>query len=65
MPGNNIYGEAIRDVLSKEDGSRTQYVLMEKIRPPVLKNYIVQVHKDKIEEEDVVCEFGVFGVVIR
>ena len=63
--GNNIYGEAIRDELSKEDNSRTQYVLMEKIRPPVLKNYIVQVHKREILEEDVVCEFGVFGVVIR
>ncbi|CAB3997751.1 glutathione synthetase-like isoform X1 [Paramuricea clavata] len=62
--GNNIYGEEIRDVLSKEDNSRTQYVLMEKIRPPVLKNYIVQVHKDEILEEDVVCEYGVFGVVI-
>ena len=48
-----------------EDNSRTQYVLMEKIRPPVLKNYIVQVHKHEILEEDVVCEFGVFGVVIR
>jgi glutathione synthase len=63
--GNNIYGEAIREVLSKEDGSRTQYVLMEKIRPPVLKNYIVQFHKNEIVEEDVVSEFGVFGVVIR
>ncbi|CAB4025306.1 glutathione synthetase-like [Paramuricea clavata] len=63
--GNNIYGEEIRDVLSKEDNSRTQYVLMEKIRPPVLKNYIVQVHKDEILEEDVVCEYGVFGIVIR
>ena len=60
-----MYGEAIRDVLSKKDGSRTQYVLMEKIRPPVLKNYIVQVHKNEILEEDVICEFGVFGVVIR
>ena len=62
--GNNVYGEAIREVLSKKDGSRTQYVLMEKIRPPVLKNYIVQVHKNEILEEDVICEFGVFGVVI-
>jgi hypothetical protein len=25
----------------------------------------VQVHKDEILEEDVVCEYGVFGVVIR
>ncbi|XP_028410101.1 glutathione synthetase-like [Dendronephthya gigantea] len=62
--GNNVYGEAIREVLSKNDDSRTQYVLMEKIRPPILKNYIVQVHKDEVLEEDVVCEYGVFGVVI-
>ena len=38
---------------------------MEKIFPPVLKNYVVQVHKKEIEEEDVISEFGVFGVVIR
>lgn len=63
--GNNIYGEKIREVLSKNDGSRTQYVLMEKVRPPVLKNYIIQVHKEELLEEDVLCELGVFGVVIR
>lgn len=64
-PGNNIYGEAIREVLTKDDDSRIQFVLMEKIRPPVLKNYIVQAHKREILEEDVVSEYGVFGVVIR
>ncbi|XP_046842851.1 glutathione synthetase-like [Xenia sp. Carnegie-2017] len=62
--GNNIYGEKILEVLSKNDGSRTQYVLMEKVRPPVLKNYIIQVHKEEFLEEDVLCELGVFGVVI-
>lgn len=62
--GNNIFGEDIRHLLSKNDGSRTQYILMEKIFPPVLKNYVVQVHKKEIEEEDVISEFGVFGVVI-
>ena len=65
LQGNNIFGEDIRHLLSKNDGSRTQYILMEKIFPPVLKNYVVQVHKKEIEEEDVISEFGVFGVVIR
>lgn len=38
---------------------------MEKIRPPALRNYIVQVQKKEVTEEDVISEFGVFGVVIR
>lgn len=65
LKGNNIFGDDIPRLLSKNDGSRTQYILMDKILPPVMKNYIVQVHKKEIEEEDVICEFGVFGVVIR
>lgn len=44
---------------------RSQYILMERVQPPIVKNYIVHVDHDKPSLADTVTELGVFGVFIR
>lgn len=44
---------------------RTAYILMNRIQPPLIRNYIVRPGKQgKLEAEDVICELGIFGVII-
>lgn len=59
--GNNLYGEEMRDALLRmTPGERSAYVLMERIRPVVVKNVLVR--EGAFEETDIVSEFGVYGV---
>ncbi|XP_049763451.1 glutathione synthetase-like isoform X1 [Schistocerca cancellata] len=65
--GNNVYGQKIREVVEKMKSSkeRTAWILMERIAPPVQKNYIVRPGQNNLPEPtDVVSELGIFGVVI-
>ncbi|XP_076061733.1 glutathione synthetase-like isoform X3 [Oratosquilla oratoria] len=63
--GNNIYGEEIRTVLKRVQHSseREAYILMDRIRPPILSNYVVRPH-EPVKLIDVVSELGIFGVII-
>lgn len=63
--GNNIYGEGIRSTLQGVKEQRSQFILMDLIRPPVVQNYIVRAENDEPELENVISELGIFGVVIR
>jgi len=63
--GNNVYGEDIKDYLSKlgDSEERNAYILMDRIAPPVSKNYMVRPGQDP-EMVEVVSELGIFGYVI-
>lgn len=44
---------------------RSQYILMQRIRPPVARNYIVHHQTTTPAPCDTVSELGVFGVFMR
>ena len=44
---------------------RSQYILMDRIFPPAVQNYIVQVNFEKPTLAETVTELGIFGVFIR
>lgn len=65
--GNNIYGEAIRESLlaMKDNKERMAWILMERIHPPITKNYIVRPGGPEFPDiVDVVSELGIYGVVL-
>ena len=43
---------------------RTQYILMDKIEPPLVKNYIVTADQETPVLTDVISELGIFGAFI-
>ncbi|RXG61918.1 Glutathione synthetase [Armadillidium vulgare] len=61
--GNNIYGEEIAEVLNKirDSPEREAFILMDRICPPVQRNYLVRANEDARLEE-VVSELGLFGL---
>jgi len=63
--GNNVYGEEIKEYLEKlgDSDERNAYILMDRIAPPVSKNYMVRPGCQP-EMVDVVSELGIFGYVI-
>jgi len=64
--GNNMYGETMRDFLAKirNTEERKAYILMDRINPPLQKNYMVRPNAPKPVYSDFVSELGIFGVVI-
>lgn len=66
--GNNVYGKDIVDVLSKIQHSkeRSAFILMDRIVPPLQRNYMLRPGRGKATYEpvDVVSELGIYGVVI-
>lgn len=69
--GNNIYNEDIRTWLSSMRNSqeRTAWILMDRICPPLQKNYLIRAVenpslKDDIDLSEVITELGVYGVII-
>ena len=54
--GNNIYGEDIRATLESGAEQRSQFILMDLIRPPVFQNYIVRAEQRDPELADVISE---------
>ncbi|XP_032897692.1 glutathione synthetase-like isoform X1 [Amblyraja radiata] len=64
--GNNIFGEELRQVLGgiKDKASRSAYILMDRIKPQVVKNYLLQ-SGASVKLSECVVELGVFGVYIR
>eukprot|EP00794_Sanderia_malayensis_P010693 gene10693-11830_t len=65
--GNNFYGQELVSVLNaiKDTDERSQYILMERIRPPPYKNYIMHVNFERPQLHDVVNELGIFGYILR
>ena len=65
--GHNIFGEDIVKTLKNTTNvkERSKYILMDKIQPPVTKNYIVRAELPKPVLADVISELGFFGILIR
>ncbi|CAL8121898.1 unnamed protein product [Orchesella dallaii] len=64
--GNNIYGDDIREFLMKikDSDERSAWILMEKITPPLQRNYMIRPTLKEPMFTDVVSELGIFGVII-
>ncbi|XP_054275653.1 glutathione synthetase-like isoform X2 [Macrosteles quadrilineatus] len=64
--GNNVYGSEIKEALLNmaDSEERSAWILMDRIHPPVQVNYIVRPNQSTVELQDIVCELGIFGVVI-
>ncbi|XP_011863847.1 PREDICTED: glutathione synthetase-like [Vollenhovia emeryi] len=69
--GNNIYNENIRSWLNsmKKSQERTGWILMDRIFPPLQKNYLIRASEesplqDNIDLSDVISELGIYGVIV-
>jgi hypothetical protein len=64
--GNNIYGEDVSTYLTKirDTEERSAWILMERINPPLQRNYMVRPNLAEPIYTDFVSELGIFGVVI-
>ena len=67
VSGHNIFGEDIVKTLTgtADVKERSKFILMDKIQPPVAKNYIVRAELSQPVLADVVSEIGFFGILIR
>jgi len=65
---NNLYGTDIKDFLEsvKSEQNRVAWILMDRIYPPVHRNYIVKYGNGNmnLEMKELVSELGIFGVII-
>ncbi|XP_039313287.1 glutathione synthetase isoform X2 [Solenopsis invicta] len=63
---NNLYGTAIKDFLEsvKSEQNRVAWILMDRINPPVHRNYVVKYGNTNLETKELVSELGIFGVII-
>jgi len=64
--GNNMYDDDLVEELKRvsDPVERSQYILMERVRPPTVKNYIIHVDFEKPILADTVTEIGIFGIFI-
>jgi len=64
--GNNVYGEAVRDKLRevKDSPEKDAYILMDRIRPPKVKAYIMRAGGGRPQLGQVIGELGVFGYIL-
>ncbi|XP_066558539.1 glutathione synthetase isoform X1 [Amia ocellicauda] len=64
--GNNIYGEDICQVLEsvKENSERCAYILMDKIRPQPVRNYLLR-SGSPLKLSTCLSELGMFGAYVR
>jgi len=65
MPGNNIFGEAVREELlrMKNLPERASYILMRRVHPLVYRNYVVRAEKPA-ELMQMVSELGIYGSLV-
>ncbi|MEQ2260710.1 hypothetical protein XENORESO_000458 [Xenotaenia resolanae] len=64
--GNNIYGSEITQVLGevKQSTERMAYILMDKISPPPIQNYLLR-RDAPLTVSNCLSELGVFGAYVR
>ena len=64
--GNNVYGQDIKPFLEniKNSEERSAYILMDRISPPIIKNYMVRPGSQEPILADCISELGIFGYVI-
>lgn len=64
---NNKYDTDIRDFLEsvKSKKDRVAWILMDRLYPPVHRNYMVKPgYKVELETREMISELGIFGVII-
>jgi len=64
---NNLYGTDIKNFLQsvRYKKSRVAWILMNRIYPPIHKNYIVKPGQGiDLERKELISELGIFGVII-
>ncbi|XP_014476113.1 PREDICTED: glutathione synthetase-like isoform X2 [Dinoponera quadriceps] len=64
---NNKYGTDIRDFLQsvKSEQARVAWILMDRLYPPVHRNYVVKPGSNaEPETKELISELGIFGVII-
>jgi len=63
--GNNVYGADIKPFLEniRDSEERNAYILMDRIAPPITKNYMVRPFAEPLLA-DCLSELGIFGYVI-
>lgn len=61
--GNNVYGADIVAELKRLGNDRRAYILMERIRPPVVLGYVLRPGQPPLLA-DLVSELGIFGVIL-
>ena len=61
-----MYGEDIKPFLEniRDSDEREAFILMDRIKPPVTKNYMVRPGHEEPMLVDVISELGIFGYVI-
>lgn len=64
--GNNIYGKNVKTTLEniKNSQERSAYILMELIKAPVQKNYIISPDNERPQLQDCLSELGIYGYII-
>lgn len=65
--GNNLYGTDVKEAIlkMKDHKDRIAWILMERIRPPITKGYIIRPNGPNPPAlTEMVSELGIFGVVI-
>jgi len=62
--GNNLYGQEIVKTFNQiSTDERGQYVLMERLRPPIFSNYLITAY-GTVELREAVSELGLFGFLL-
>ncbi|KAL0116727.1 hypothetical protein PUN28_009972 [Cardiocondyla obscurior] len=67
--GNNIYNEDVGTWLKskKKSQERTAWILMDRIYPPLQKNYLIRATEESLKDiglSDVITELGIYGVIV-
>ena len=64
--GNNMYDDEIKKQLElmKNSKDRTAWILMERIYPPLQKNYLIRAGSEDVEIQEFVSELGIYGVLM-
>lgn len=64
--GNNVYGEEIKTRLEAMGNSkeRTAWILMDRIHPPLQKNYLIRAGSETVSLQDFVSELGIYGTIL-
>lgn len=64
--GNNIYGKNVKTKLEsiKNSQERSAFILMELIKAPVQKNYLISPDNKRPQLQDCLSELGIYGYII-
>ena len=65
LPGHNLFDEDIRKTLTEYPDTRSQYIVMDRIRPKAFSGFMVRGKERQAHRLSVVQELGFMSVFIR